>query len=334
LAIKGLGLGLVRHQQNDRWPRLGTRLAGLDLPNPLGLAAGFDKNAEALPGLAKIGFGWLEVGTITPRPQAGNPKPRMFRLPADRAVINRLGFNGEGLEAAKARLARRRPAFGIVGANIGANREAEDPIQDYAACLRGLYPLADYFTVNVSSPNTPGLRDLQGKGRLTRLLSTLLDLRAGLAAQGPRKPVFLKIAPDLAPEDEADVAEVAQSLAIDGLIISNTTIDRPAGLTDPASGETGGLSGRPLFERSTAQLARFRRLIGGAAALIGVGGIESGETAYAKIRAGASALQLYTGFIYGGPRLIPEILDGLDRLLARDGFFSLADAVGKGDRKA
>ncbi|MEZ5930390.1 MAG: quinone-dependent dihydroorotate dehydrogenase [Alphaproteobacteria bacterium] len=329
LAIRGLGLGLAPRQTKDRWPRLKTSLAGLDVPNPLGLAAGFDKNAEALSGLQKLGFGWIEVGTITPRPQIGNPKPRIFRLPADHALINRLGFNNQGLDAAARRLAQRNPDDGIIGANIGANRDAEDPVSDYATCLAGLYAHADYFTINVSSPNTPGLRDLQGRDRLSRLLGTLVEKRAALQRDpGPAKPLFLKIAPDLAAEDEADIAEVALEQGIDALIIANTTLDRPEDLRDPARSETGGLSGQPLFARSTAQIGRFHRLIGGRLPLIGVGGIDSGERAYAKIRAGASALQIYTGFIYGGPRLIPRILDDLDRCLARDGCASLAEAVG------
>ena len=329
LAIKGLGLGLVSRQANDRWPRLKTNLAGLDVPNPLGLAAGFDKNAEAIIGLQKLAFGWIEVGTITPRPQAGNPKPRIFRLTPDQALINRLGFNNHGLEEAARRLAQRNPDDGIIGANIGANRDAADPVSDYVTCLDRLYAHADYFTINVSSPNTPGLRDLQGRERLSRLLEALIRRREALLQNaGAKKPLLLKIAPDLALEDEADVAEVALEQGIDALIIANTTLDRPEGLRGSTRTEAGGLSGRPLFERSTAQIARFHALVGGRLPLIGVGGIDSGETAYAKIKAGASALQIYTGFIFGGPTLIPTILDQLDCCLDRDGFASLAAAVG------
>lgn len=327
-AIWGLNYGLVRHQERTTWPRLETSIAGLALPNPLGLAAGFDKNAEALPGLAKIGFGWLEVGTITPLAQAGNPRPRLFRLPADKALINRLGFNNLGLDAAKARLACRRRSWGLVGANIGANRTSGNPIDDYVTCLRGLYALADYFTINISSPNTPGLRDLQSRERLTNLLGRLLATRGDLEPGGGRKPLFLKIAPDLAPEDEADIADVVMDFGIDALIIGNTTLDRPECLTDPRRGEKGGLSGRPLFERSTAQIRRFYRLTEGRLPLIGVGGIDSGESAYAKIRAGASALQLYTGFIYAGAGLINKALAELDRLLEQDGFSTVSAAVG------
>ncbi len=327
-AIWGLRLGLVGHQTKTASPQLAASIAGLSFPNPLGLAAGFDKNAEALPGLSRLGFGWLEVGTITPLPQTGNPKPRMFRLPADRALINRLGFNNEGLEAARRRLLQRKPSFGIIGANIGANKTSKDPISDYVECLGGLYDLADYFTINVSSPNTPGLRDLQGRQHLTNLLERLLSRRADLEGKSGKKPLFLKIAPDLAPEDERDIAEVATGLGIDALIISNTTLDRPEDLADPGRSETGGLSGRPLFERSTDQIRRFHQLAGARLPLIGVGGIDSGERAYAKIRAGASALQLYTGFIYGGPSLIPAILNDLNSCLERDGFGDLEGAIG------
>lgn len=329
LAIRGLSLGILPKRSRDAWPRLKTEVAGLDLPNPLGLAAGFDKNAEAISGLARIGFGWLEVGTITPRAQTGNPKPRIFRLPADRALINRLGFNNDGLEAAKRRLSKRRPQDGIIGANIGANRDADDPVADYTTCLEALYTLADYFTINVSSPNTPGLRDLQGKERLDRLLGTLIERREKLIQKsGMKKPLFLKIAPDLTSEDEVDIAEVTLDRPVDALIVANTTLDRPDSLTSAEKDQVGGLSGRPLFSRSTAQIGRFHQLIGGRLPLIGVGGIDDGESAYAKIKAGASAIQIYTGFIFGGPSLVPEILDDLDRLLIRDSFSSLAEAVG------
>jgi len=278
-AISGLRLGLTGSRTNKVWPRLSTSVAGLTLPNPLGLAAGFDKNAEALLGLSRLGFGWLEVGTITPNSQPGNPTPRMFRLPDDRALINRLGFNNEGLEAAKRRLSRRRVSFGIVGANIGANKTSEDPVQDYVQCLDGLYDLADYFTINVSSPNTPGLRDLQGRGKLAALLERLIAARANREPASGRKPLFLKIAPDLATEDETDIAEVAVDLGIDALIVCNTTVDRPESLRHPNRTETGGLSGRPLFERSTEQIRRFHRLTEAKIPLIGVGGIDSGVKA-------------------------------------------------------
>ena len=334
LAIRGLSFGLAKTQAKNRWPSLKTTLAGLALPNPLGLGAGFDKNAEALAGLQKLGFGWIEIGTVTPRAQTGNPKPRIFRLAEDRAIINRLGFNNQGLDAVARKLARRQPLDGVIGANIGANRDTSDPASDYVTCLEGLYGLTDYFTINVSSPNTPGLRDLQGKERLSRLLETLVASREDLSrGHGESKPLFLKIAPDLAEEDEADVAEVALAKGIDALIIANTTLDRPTGLKSVSKTETGGLSGRPLFKRSTAQISRFRALTGGRLPLIGVGGIDSGEAAYAKIKAGASALQLYTGFIYGGPAIIPAILGELDRCVEQDGYQHLVEAIGA-DEKA
>lgn len=310
-------------------PRLATRLAGLDLPHPVGLAAGFDKNALASAGLLRLGFAFVEIGTVTPRPQAGNPRPRLFRLVEDRALINRMGFNNDGLEAVAARLARRDRRAGIVGANIGVNRDSADPIADYLAGMERLAPLVDYLVVNVSSPNTPGLRDWQRPERLAPLLDRL---RRGLAerAQGRRPPpLFLKIAPDLDPSAEAAIVEIALEAGIDGLVVANTTIARPAGLRSPHAGEQGGLSGAPLFEPSTALLRRIATRARGRLALVGVGGIDSAERAYAKIRAGASAVQLYTGLVYEGPGLPGRILDGLERLLDRDGLERLEEAVGR-----
>ncbi|MGH6919740.1 MAG: quinone-dependent dihydroorotate dehydrogenase, partial [Geminicoccaceae bacterium] len=286
LAIWALGRGLALRRPADAWPRLATRLCGLDLPNPLGLAAGFDKNAEALGGLARMGFGFVEIGTVTPKPQPGNPKPRLFRLPQDRALINRLGFNSEGLERVRARLARRRPTWGVIGANIGANRDAADPIEDYVTCLRGLYPLVDYVTVNVSSPNTLGLRRLQHGSRLEALLAALIQARRELAQPGRlAKPILLKIAPDLEEGEERAIVETALAGGVEGLIVANTTLARPDGLVGRHRDQTGGLSGAPLLAPSTAQLARIWRLTGGRLPLIGVGGIASGADAYAKIRA-------------------------------------------------
>lgn len=328
LAIAALGHGLVPRHDRAAWPRLSTTLCGYELPNPLGLAAGFDKNGEALTGLAKLGFGFIEVGTVTPKPQSGNPQPRLFRLRENRALINRLGFNNLGLAAMQARLAARRPGWGVIGVNLGANRDASDPVADYVAGLRGVYDLADYVTVNVSSPNTPGLRQLQSRARLDALLQALLEVREELAGGRAAKPLLLKIAPDLAPEDEDDIAAVVLERGIDGLIVCNTTIDRPATLAGHHRDQAGGLSGPPLFARSTEQLRRFHQLTGGRLPLVGVGGIASGADAYAKLRAGASALQLYTGFIYGGPGGIVRILRELERLLARDGYAHLRDAVG------
>lgn len=327
LAIWGLGQGLVRRRPADAWPSLATTLCGLDLPNPLGLAAGFDKDAQALPGLVRMGFGFVEIGTVTPEPQPGNPRPRLFRLPEDRALINRLGFNGEGLERVRARLARREAGWGVIGANIGANRDAADPTLDYVTCLRGLYPLVDYVTVNVSSPNTPGLRRLQHGRRLEALLAALIEARRELA-EGPTKPILLKIAPDLEADEERAIAEAALAAGIDGLIVANTTLARPAGLRGRHRGEAGGLSGAPLLAPSTAQLARIYRLTEGRLPLVGVGGIASGADAYAKIRAGASALQLYSALIYHGPAVVTRILAELEALLAQGGHDRLAAAVG------
>jgi dihydroorotate dehydrogenase len=328
LALWALRRGLVPAITPPASPRLATSFCGFELAHPLGLAAGFDKNAEAVQGLFGLGFSLLEVGTVTPRPQAGNPKPRLFRLRAQQALINRMGFNNDGLEAAAACLAARDVAWGPLGANIGANRDSHDPVAEYVACLRGLYPVVDYVAVNVSSPNTPGLRDLQSRARLDELLTALVEARRALAGGGQAKPLLVKIAPDLARQDEADVVEVVMARGADGLIVSNTTVERPEIVPGRYRGEPGGLSGAPLFLKSTEQLGRVYRLSGGRLPLIGVGGILRGADAYAKIRAGASALQLYTALIYRGPRAVSRILDELDRLLALDGYARIADARG------
>jgi dihydroorotate dehydrogenase len=326
LAIWALRHGPVPRRPADAWPSLATSVCGLRLANPLGLAAGFDKNAEGLPGLARMGFGFVEIGTVTPKPQPGNPKPRIFRLPRDQALINRLGFNSEGLDRVRARLAQRRSGWGVVGANIGANRDAPDPIEDYLTCLYALYPLVDYVAVNISSPNTPGLRRLQHGSHLDALLAALIAARGELA-KGPSKPILLKIAPDLEAGEERALVEAALAAGIDALIVANTTLAR-ASLVGRHRQEAGGLSGAPLLAPSTAQLRRIWRLTGGRLPLIGVGGIFSGADAYAKIRAGASALQLYTALIYRGPGVVPQLLDELAALLARDGHARLATAVG------
>lgn len=311
-------------------PHLETRLAGLDLAHPIGLAAGFDKSAEACAALARVGFAFVEIGTVTPRPQAGNPRPRLFRLPADRALVNRLGFNNDGIEAVAARLTGHRPSRCVIGVNLGINRDTPDPTADYLAGLRRLYPLAAYFTLNVSSPNTPGLRALQQAESLHRLLAAVLAERDALAASsGWRRPVLVKIAPDLDQAAEAGIADVARALHLDGLIVSNTTVERPRTLTSAAAAESGGLSGAPLFARSTRLLARMASRLAGAAPLIGVGGVSTGAHAYAKIRAGADAVQLYTAFIYEGPGLVRRIVRELGELLDRDGFTSLAEARGR-----
>jgi dihydroorotate dehydrogenase len=323
LALKGLRAGLGPRTGPITTPRLALRLAGLDLPNPLGLAAGFDKNAEAVAPLLRAGFGFIEVGAATPHPQPGNPRPRLFRLRADRAAINRFGFNNEGMEAIALRLAARPPG-GIVGLNLGANKASADRAADFAAVLAHAGPFVDFATVNVSSPNTERLRDLQGAEALSALLQGVMAANAALARP---VPVFLKIAPDLTDAELVDLVAVALEGGVAGIVATNTTLARD-GLSDPQAAEAGGLSGRPLFARSTAVLARVAALTRGAVPLIGVGGVESPETAYAKIRAGASAVQLYTGLVYGGLSLVPAILGGLDRLLERDGFSNVAEAVG------
>lgn len=325
LSLLALSTDLVPLPGPVSSPRLEIRLAGLRLANPLGLAAGYDKNAVALDPLARAGFGFLEVGAATPRPQEGNPRPRLFRLTEDRAVINRFGFNNQGAETIAARLARR-PAGAVIGLNLGANKDSADRAADFGRVLALCGAHLDFATVNVSSPNTERLRDLQGREALSALLAGVLAVRDGLARP---LPVFLKIAPDLSEPELADVAEVALASGIDGVIATNTTLARD-GLTAPARGEAGGLSGAPLFERSTRVLARLSRLTGGRLPLIGVGGVSTGAEAYAKIRAGASAVQLYSALVYGGLSLVGRILGDLDALLARDGFAQVADAVGTG----
>ncbi len=325
LAIRALGWGLVRPPRVAEFPALRTRVWGIDFANPIGVAAGFDKDAEAADALLALGFGHVEVGGVTPRPQAGNPRPRVFRLPRDGAVINRLGFNSRGLDAMAARLARRRARAAVVGVNLGLNKDCADAAADYLRGIGALRALADYLVINVSSPNTPGLRALQGRAHLAKLLETILE---GAGARGARPPLLLKIAPDLTEEDKRDIAEVALAAGIDGLIATNTTVERPAGLADPRRAEAGGLSGRPLFAPSTRVLGEMYRLTGGKLPLVGVGGVASGADAYAKIRAGASLVQLYTALVYHGPGLAGRIKAELADLLAADGVASVADAVG------
>jgi len=325
LTIAALKAGLVPRAVSPALPGLGQRLFGLDFPNPLGLAAGFDKNAEVAAAALRLGFGFVETGTVTPRPQAGNPQPRLFRLTEDEAVINRMGFNNEGHDAMKRRLLELgaiRP--GIIGVNVGANKDSEDRIADYVAGYRCFAALADYVTVNISSPNTPGLRNLQGKGELELLLARMGEAKASMA-KGP--PILLKIAPDLSPLELEQVAAACVEGPVDGVIMSNTTIGRPALRSSHAS-ETGGLSGKPLFDLSTRQLARFYLLTGGRLPLIGVGGISNAETAWLKIRAGASLLQLYSALVFKGPALIGEILSGLSVKLRQSGYGDMVEAVG------
>lgn len=325
LALRGLALGLAGQ---GRGPSLPVRALGLDFPNPLGLAAGFDKDATAAHPLLRLGFGFVELGTITPLPQPGNPRPRLFRLEADRAVINRMGFPSEGWERVEPRLARLRsgpPLPGPIGINIGPNKDAPDPAASFALLAAEAAPFADYLVVNVSSPNTPGLRSLQAADRLAPILARTTEALGRL----PRSPPLLvKIAPDLEPAEIRAVVDTALGHGVAGLIVSNTTLSRPQGLTSPYRAETGGLSGEPLFDRSTAALRIAAEAASGRLVLVGAGGIGSAEQAYAKLRAGASLLQLYTGFAFHGPALIERILAGLATFLARDGFPSVEAAVG------
>ncbi|RVT97524.1 quinone-dependent dihydroorotate dehydrogenase [Rhodovarius crocodyli] len=320
LALKALGLGLAGGSAPDRHAALATTVMGMRFANPIGLAAGFDKAATAVVPLLKLGFGFVEAGTVAPQPQPGNPRPRMFRLEEDAAVINRMGFNTQGLAPYLANVkALPRPLPGIFGANIGVNKEGGDPVRDYPALYAQLAPFADYVTINISSPNTPGLRDLQGEEALARILD---------AMPARTVPFLVKLAPDLADEALPGILDVCIARGVAGIIISNTTIARPATLRSAQAKEAGGLSGQPLFERSTEVLRAAYRHAAGRLIFIGVGGIATPEQAYAKIRAGASLVQLYTGFAYGGPALVPTLLDGLARLLARDGLTSIEQAVG------
>jgi dihydroorotate dehydrogenase len=323
LSLMALKCGLTARGPAPTSPRLRTTIAGLELPNPVGLAAGFDKNATAIAPLLQSGFGFIEVGAATPLPQPGNPRPRLFRLTPDRAAINRFGFNNEGAQAIAARLAQR-PQQGVVGLNLGANKTSADRAADYASVFRTCAAHVDFVTVNVSSPNTEKLRDLQGKAALSALLQGVMQVRQGL--EHP-VPVFLKIAPDLTSDEISEIAEVARDSRIDAIIATNTTLDR-SGLSSRHKDEAGGLSGQPLFERSTRVLAQLSQITEGKMTLIGVGGIATAEQAYAKILAGASAVQLYTALVYSGFSLVGEIVHGLDRLLERDGFANIADAVG------
>jgi dihydroorotate dehydrogenase len=300
-------------------PALAVRVSGLDFPNPVGLAAGFDKDAEAFAQMLGFGFGFVEVGTLTPRPQAGNPRPRLFRLAEDRAVINRMGFNNEGLDAARARVSRRRRG-GIVGVNIGANKDSGDRVADYVAGVEAMGPLADYLTLNISSPNTPGLRGLQDRGALEELLGAV-------PRGGP--PVFLKVAPDLEPDEVDAIARIALDRDVDALIVGNTSLSRPD-LVGRHRGEAGGLSGAPLKPLALERLRDFRSATGGALPLIAAGGIENGVDAWDRIRAGASLVQLYTALVYEGPGLARRINAELKRLAAIEGFVNVSEAIGAG----
>ena len=333
LTVRGLSSGLVRGPSMDLPSVLSIRTLGLDFKSPIGLAAGFDKNAETMAAMASFGFGSLEVGTVTPRPQAGNPRPRLFRLPEDQAVINRFGFNNDGGEMVERRLKAYRDRYPvasagqaasgpILGVNIGANKETEDRIADYVAGVERFEALADYLTVNISSPNTPGLRDLQSLESLKELLARLRPVRR------THKPVFVKIAPDIVDEDLPGIVDAALEYGAAGLIISNTTIARPPLKATARKEEAGGLSGKPLFQRSSELLRQAYAHAPGRLTLIGVGGVSSGGDAYAKIRAGASLVQLYTALAYRGPKLIQDIHRELAHLLRRDGFAHVGEAVG------
>ena len=326
LAVRALATGLVPAAPAAD-PVLANRLWGRDIPNPVGLAAGFDKHAEAIAGCLALGFGLVEIGTVTPRPQPGNPKPRLFRLEEDEAVINRNGFNSDGLEAYRERFARRPKGRGLVGANLGKNKESADEVADYVAGIEATAPLADYLVINVSSPNTPGLRDLQGRQAMERLIRACQEARVRVAAS-TKPPLLVKLAPDLDDAGLSDAAEVALATGLDGLIMGNTTISRPASLRDPQKGEGGGLSGRPLRDLAAAKLVALRRLTQGRIPLVAAGGIASGEEAYARIRAGASLVQLYSALVYEGPGLPARINRDLAAFLQRDGFASVGEAVG------
>lgn len=328
LAIRALKLlPPLRPRPDDA--KLAVRAFGLNFPNPLGLAAGFDKNAEAPDALLRLGFGFVEVGTVTPRPQGGNPRPRLFRLERDEAIINRMGFNNDGAEAVLKRLAARAHLPGIVGVNIGANRDSPDRVGDYERLIETFAPVASYFTVNVSSPNTPGLRNLQQAALLDDLLGHVIDARERVRERAGDTPILLKIAPDLSLAQLDEVVQVARARKVDGMIVANTTVARPSSLRDKARAEeTGGLSGRSLFRLSTRMVAETYVRAEGAFPLIGVGGIDSGGAALTKIRAGASLIQLYSSLVYKGLGLIDEIKNDLAATLLRTGHDSLSDIVG------
>lgn len=329
LTVTGLSLAPpLPHRPDDK--RLAVKAFGLAFPNPLGLAAGFDKHAEVPDALLRLGFGFVEVGGVTPLAQAGNPRPRVFRLSADGAIINRYGLNSEGAEAVARRLEARRGRPGIVGLNLGANKDSADRVQDYVTLVRRFAGLASFLTINVSSPNTPGLRDLQGEAFLDDLLARSVEARDGMIAQaGMRTPLLLKIAPDLALDGLDAIVAVARRRGVDGMIVSNTTIARPETLKDKATAkETGGLSGKPLFAASTRMLAHTHLRAEGAFPLIGVGGIDSAEAAWTKIEAGATLLQLYTALVYRGPALIGEIKSGLLQRIGQRRLDSIEPVIG------
>jgi len=345
VTIKALKAGLGPVAVKTAAPELGVEVGGLTLPNPVGLAAGFDKDCEVPDAMLAAGFGFVECGTVTPRPQIGNPKPRLFRLTEDQAVINRMGFNNGGLDQFKSRLEKRlrpqaryfldnRPPThlcrGIVGANLGANKDSTDRVGDYVTGLKALWGFSDYFTINISSPNTPGLRDLQNENAMDELLGRIAEARAELMGDKPSYPIFLKVAPDVDMGEIERIVQQARTYGMNAIIVSNTTIARPDTLQSQHKGEGGGLSGAPLFEPSTEILREFYAAAEGKIDLIGVGGISSGAQAYVKIRAGAKAVQLYSALVFQGPGLVREIKRDLKARLKADGFNSIVEAVGQG----
>ncbi len=328
LAVRGLRV-LPRGPAQADDPRLSIRVFGLNFPNPVGMAAGFDKHGEVPDALLRLGFGFVEVGTVTPRPQPGNPRPRLFRLPTDHGVINRLGFNSEGAQAVLARLAARAGAGGLVGVNVGANKDSADRIADYVSLIETFAPVASYFTVNISSPNTPGLRDLQQGALFDDLLARVVDARARVSRQAGLTPLLVKIAPDLTLSELDDVVGACRRRRVDGMIVGNTTVTRPRGMKDVKTAkESGGLSGAPLLALSTRMLAETYVRAEGAFPLVGTGGIDSPRAALAKIRAGASLVQLYSSLVFRGLGLVAEIKSGLVKALARERNASLPDLVG------
>ncbi len=329
LTIKALGGGLGPKFRASISSNLAINVGGLNLPNPVGLAAGFDKDCEVSTPMLAAGFGFVECGTVTPLPQHGNSKPRLFRLVEDKAVINRMGFNNAGLNKFKNNLEKRKLKNGLVGANLGANKNSKNRVEDYAIGLKSLWGLSDYFTINISSPNTPGLRDLQNENAMEELLGRVSEVRAQLAGDRPSYPIFLKVAPDLGLGEIERIVEQSRSYGINAIIVSNTTVARPSSLKSKYKIEKGGLSGQPLFDLSTEILRQFYAAAKGKIDLIGVGGVSNGLQAYEKIRAGASAVQIYSALVYEGPGLVNAINTDLLLRLKADGFKSIAEAVGK-----
>ena len=329
LTIKALGGGLGPKFRASISSNLAINVGGLNLPNPIGLAAGFDKDCEVSTPMLAAGFGFVECGTVTPLPQHGNSKPRLFRLVEDKAVINRMGFNNAGLNKFKNNLEKRKLKNGLVGANLGANKDSKNRVEDYAIGLKSLWGLSDYFTINISSPNTPGLRDLQNENAMEELLGRVSEVRAQLAGDRPSYPIFLKVAPDLGLGEVERIVEQSRSYGINAIIVSNTTVARPSSLKSKYKIEKGGLSGQPLFDLSTEILRQFYAAAKGKIDLIGVGGVSNGLQAYEKIRAGASAVQIYSALVYEGPGLVNAINTDLLLRLKADGFKSIAEAVGK-----